>query len=45
MSTEANQQAAATPADRARALFKALKDKDLIPEGFIESFTKNMEVD
>jgi nitrile hydratase len=31
------------PRDRALALFQALKEKDLIPEGFIEDFTKLME--
>lgn len=30
---------------RARALFMALKNKNLIPEGYIEAFTKNMEHD
>lgn len=34
-----------TPGDRARALYQALKAKDLIPVGFIENFTKLMEVD
>jgi nitrile hydratase len=33
----------AMPRDRALALFQALKEKDLIPEGFIEDFTKLME--
>ena len=45
MSTQATGQATASPKDRARALYKALKSKDLIPEGFIEDFTKLMEQD
>ena len=38
-----NQQA--TPDERARALHKVLLDKKLIPDGYIESFTKLMEHD
>jgi nitrile hydratase len=34
-----------TPSDRARALFRVLKDKELIPDGFIEGFTQKMEHD
>jgi nitrile hydratase len=45
MSTHGSQQATASPAERARALFKALNDKNLIPAGYIEGFTKSMEVD
>jgi len=36
---------APSPRDRAHALFQALKQKDLIPDGFIENFTHWMEVD
>jgi len=32
-----------TPGDRARALQKALASKDLIPKGYVESFTRLME--
>lgn len=35
----------ATPGDRARALHQALNRKGLIPAGFVENFTKMMEVD
>lgn len=45
MSTHVGEQASTTPADRARALFKVLSDKNLIPEGFIAGFTKQMEDD
>ena len=43
MSQDTKQQSSTTPADRARALFKVLDDKKLIPEGFIGNFTKRME--
>ncbi len=43
MSTHMTPPNSATPRDRANALFKALKEKDLIPQGFIEDFTKLME--
>jgi nitrile hydratase len=45
MSKESTTKAEATPAERARALHKALFDKKLIPDGFIEGFTKLMEHD
>lgn len=34
-----------TAADRARALHKALSSKNLIPDGYIEEFTRKMEHD
>jgi len=40
-----NPAATPTPGQRAQALYQALKTKDLIPDGFIENFTKMMEVD
>jgi len=36
---------APSPRDRAHALFQALNEKNLIPDGFIENFTRLMEVD
>lgn len=45
MTHDANGQATATPGDRARALFKVLDEKKLIPNGFITAFTKQMEQD
>ena len=45
MSHETPSKAEATPAERARALFKALAAKNLIPDGFIADFTRKMEVD
>jgi len=41
----ANPAAAPTPGQRAQALYQVLKNKNLIPDGFIENFTKMMEVD
>ena len=35
--------ATSTPGERARALYAVLKNKDLIPEGYIEQLTQLME--
>lgn len=43
MSTHANTASTLAPGDRARALLRVMKDKNLIPDGFIEDFTKQME--
>jgi nitrile hydratase subunit alpha len=43
MGHDVTPQPAATPAARARALFKVLDDNKLIPPGFVEDFTKLME--
>ncbi|ARP83158.1 nitrile hydratase subunit alpha [Bordetella genomosp. 8] len=45
MSDNAVRQPEATPSERARALYNVLKDKSLIPENFIEDFTRKMEHD
>ncbi|KAA8731168.1 nitrile hydratase subunit alpha [Acinetobacter qingfengensis] len=43
MNTFASKLSSSTPGERARALFKVLSDKNLIPEGFIEGITDLME--
>lgn len=45
MNHQAVGESLATPGDRARALFKVMNDKKLIPEGYIETFIKHMEHD
>lgn len=45
MSADASRTETSTPGERARALFQVLKDKQLIPEGYIEGFTRLMEQD
>ncbi|MFW0754269.1 nitrile hydratase subunit alpha [Pseudomonas sp. H11T01] len=43
MSTSVPQASTSTPGERAWALFRVLKDKDLIPDGYIEQLTQLME--
>ncbi|GAB7528340.1 nitrile hydratase subunit alpha [Pseudomonas sp. 3A(2025)] len=43
MSTSVPKASTSTPGERARALFQVLKNKDLIPEGYIEQLTDLME--
>jgi nitrile hydratase len=43
MSTTVSPTTTSTPSERAWALFKVLKDKELIPEGYIEQLTQLME--
>ncbi|GAA5004828.1 nitrile hydratase subunit alpha [Acinetobacter puyangensis] len=43
MSTSVSKTSSSTPGERARALFKVLNDKNLIPEGFVEGITDLME--
>jgi nitrile hydratase subunit alpha len=43
MSNQVQKHPESTPGDRARALHKVLADKNLIPEGYIEKFTHQME--
>ncbi|KER69959.1 nitrile hydratase [Burkholderia cepacia] len=43
MSKHETQALTSTPAERAWALFRVLKDKDLIPDGYVESMTDLME--
>ncbi|APV42248.1 nitrile hydratase subunit alpha [Pseudomonas frederiksbergensis] len=43
MSATASPASTSTPSERAWALFKVLKDKELIPEGYIEQLTDLME--
>lgn len=43
MSTSVPKPSTSTPGERARALFQVLKNKDLIPEGYIEQLTDLME--
>lgn len=45
MNHQAVGESLATPGDRARALFKVMNDKKLIPEGYIETFIEHMEHD
>ncbi|MEM5421163.1 MULTISPECIES: nitrile hydratase subunit alpha [Paraburkholderia] len=43
MSKHETQALTSTPAERAWALFRVLKDKNLIPDGYVESMTDLME--
>ncbi|CAI8943005.1 nitrile hydratase subunit alpha [Pseudomonas sp. IT-P294] len=43
MSATVSPASTSTPSERAWALFKVLKDKELIPEGYIEQLTELME--
>lgn len=43
MSSQTPKHSETTPGDRARALYKVLADKKLIPEGYIQKFTHLME--
>jgi nitrile hydratase len=43
MSTDFPRDGASTPGERAWALFQVFKEKNLIPEGYVESITRLME--